>query len=602
MFDLGLKRVRQIRNRGRSVRRSPILEGLEDRSLLNGSLDLSFSGDGKQTVAFDLNGFKADVATNVAIQSDGKIVVVGYVDQGSGDYDFAVARLNPDGSLDSSFSGDGKQTVAFDLSSNVRDVAGAVAIQSDGKIVVVGTAERSSGNSDFAVARLKSDGTLDNTFSGDGKQIVAFDLGDDRDDEANDVAIQSDGKIVVVGTARRGVSDTDFAVARLNANGILDNSFSGDGKQTIPFQSGYDTANGVAIQADGKIVVVGTSDQATIIATANYDIAVARLKTDGTLDSSFSGDGKQIIAFDLNSEDEDDEDGAKGVAIAADGKIVVVGYAQKDVFNFDFAVVRLNANGTLDATFDGDGKRVVAFDLGGAQFDAAYDVAIQSDGKIVVVGSIGGAASNQDFGIIRLESNTWPVVSLPGEVSILEGQGGLGSGSWADQDDGDSWTGTVDYGDGTPPVALALGSGKSFSLNHVYPTAGDYTITVRVVDARGTSGTAQMRVTVRNVAPTASIDPTPPKFPKMKKKKGPFTFQGRGSDPGPGDALRYEWTIGRQVKGKNKKKPKPPKVMARGTGTTIGFKAKVKGVYEVTLTVTDSHGAQSTVTRIIKKK
>jgi hypothetical protein len=86
----------------------------------------------------------------------------------------------------------------------------------------------------------------------------------------------------------------------------------------------------------------------------------------------------------------------------------------------------------------------------------------------------------------------------------------------------------------------------------------------------------------------------------MKKK--PFTFQGRGSDPGFGDALRYDWTIARQVKGKNRKKPKPPKVMARGTGTTIDFKTKVKGVYEVTLTVTDSHGAQSTVTRIIKKK
>jgi uncharacterized delta-60 repeat protein len=198
-----------------------------------GDLDLTFSGDGKQRTDF---GFGDSRAAAIARQPDGKIVAVG-ADRG----DLALARYNPNGSLDTSFSGDGKQTTDF---GGCCDGANGVALQDDGKIVVVG-------GGGFALARYNPNGSLDTSFSGDGKQTTSF----TAVDVANGVTIQGDGKIVAVGRAGDfGV--TDFALARYNPNGSLDTSFSGDGRQTTDF-GGDDGANGVAIQGDGKIVAAG---------------------------------------------------------------------------------------------------------------------------------------------------------------------------------------------------------------------------------------------------------------------------------------------------------------------------------------------------------
>ena len=153
-----------------------------------GDLDPIFSADGEQTTDF---GSGADIAGGVALQSDGKIVAVGQT--GTGQYDFALARYNPNGSLDPSFSGDGKQTTNFGGEFGI-DVATAVAIAPDGKIVAVG---RGGPGDDFALARYKPNGSLDPTFSGDGKQTTNF----GSDDVATAVKIQSNGKIVVAGYA-----------------------------------------------------------------------------------------------------------------------------------------------------------------------------------------------------------------------------------------------------------------------------------------------------------------------------------------------------------------------------------------------------------------
>src|SRR4051794_23755500 len=173
------------------------------------------------------------------------------------------------GDLDVSFSGDGKQTTDFGGS----DAATSVAVQTDGKIVVAGS---SGGN--FALARYGADGTLDASFSGDG--LVTTDLG--GTDAGQDVAIQADGKIVVAGS-----SGGSFAVARYTAAGGLDTSFSGDGLQTTDFGAAAG-GTAVAIQADGRIVVGGSS---------GGDFALARYDAQGGLDSSFSGDGKQTGDF-----------------------------------------------------------------------------------------------------------------------------------------------------------------------------------------------------------------------------------------------------------------------------------------------------------------
>jgi uncharacterized delta-60 repeat protein len=384
----------------------PAVERLEDRQLLStGALDVSFSLDGKANVAFDLGGSFDDRAAAVAVQPDGKIVVVGSAQRnGTGDYDFAVARLNPDGSFDTTFDGDGKRTVAFDLGGSFDDRATAVALQPDGKIVVAGRAQFYDADYDFAVARLNPDGSFDTTFDGDGKRTFAFDLGGGNFDGATGVAVRPDGRIVLAGSAQRDASgNRDFAVARLTSTGALDTTFNGTGKQTVAFDLGgsnVDVAAAVTLQPDGRIVLAGYTQRN---ATGDYDFAVARLASTGALDTTFDGDGKRTIFFDRGG---GLDDRAASVALQPDGKIVVAGSAQYNATgDYDFAVARLTSTGALDTTFDGDGKRTIAFDLGGGNEDRVAGVALQADGKIVLVGSAQRpTAGDYDFAVARLDA------------------------------------------------------------------------------------------------------------------------------------------------------------------------------------------------------
>ena len=216
-------------------------------------------------------------------------------------------------------------------------------IQKDGKIIAAGRSQNS-----FAVARYNADGSQDTSFNGSG--IVITPLGNDSG--AVDLAIQLDGKIVVVGYSR-GVSNdfstADFAVARYNPDGSLDTSFDGTGKIIIPIGGFADYANSVAIQADGKIVVAGNSD-----GDSGRNFVVVRFNPNGSLDTTFNGTGKVTTPFCCTSY-------AIGVAIQADGKIVVAG-ATDDYLDgwFDFVLVRYqggsNSNIRTRFDFDGDGK------------------------------------------------------------------------------------------------------------------------------------------------------------------------------------------------------------------------------------------------------
>ena len=334
----------------------------------NGTLDTSFSGDGKLRSSF--GGYR-DGAAAVALQGDGKIVAVGHV--GAFSSDFALARYNPNGTLDTSFSGDGKLTTDF----GGGDAAIGVAIQPDGKIVAVG-----SGGTGFALARYNPNGSLDTTFSSDGKQTTQ--LGDST--EARGMALQANGKIVVVGRVQGSSvpGGGDFALARYNPNGTLDTSFSGDGKLTTDFGD-FDDAGGVVLQGDGKVVAVGYGG-------SGIDFALARYNPNGTLDTSFSGDGKQTTDF-------GGIDQARAVTLRG-GKAVVVGSGSRGTGGDDFALARYNPNGTLDTTFSSDGKRTTDFGTG----DAANGVAVQTSGKIVAVGR-GAGSSGYAFAIARYNPN-----------------------------------------------------------------------------------------------------------------------------------------------------------------------------------------------------
>jgi len=339
------------------------------RYLADGTLDATFGGDGKVFTNFTA---RFDGAFDLEIQADGKLVAAGM----AGGYSlFALARYNSDGTLDTSFGGDGKVTTNFTAGA---DFAFGVAIQTDGKIVAVGRAGGSGGR--VAVARYNVDGTLDTSFSGDGKATTNFTAGEDTVDH---VAIQSDGRIIVAGTAGYFSNNARFALVRYDTDGTRDATFSGDGKLTTNLTSGFDGAFAVAIQPlDQKIVATGQ---------AGLNLAVLRYDPDGTLDSTFSGDGKATTSFTRGLDYADD------VALAADGKIIVAGAANFFGANPKFAVARYNGDGTLDATFGGgDGKVTTDFT---SVWDGAYDVEIQAtDGNIVAAG---GASNGRKFALAR---------------------------------------------------------------------------------------------------------------------------------------------------------------------------------------------------------
>ena len=210
------------------------LELLENRRLLAGGLDPVFNGTGTQTVNFGDD----DRANAVVIQPNGKIVMAGSWDGGSSD--FAVARLNANGTLDSTFDGDGR----FDFTFGSADFATGVALQADRKIVVGGYTDVNGGN-DFAMIRINTNGTLDTTFNGTGSRIIDFGF----DDRAYAIAIQPDGRIILAGTIDGGSSDC--ALARINSDGTMDNTFDGDGMYSFTY-GGVDVCKAVALQPDGR--------------------------------------------------------------------------------------------------------------------------------------------------------------------------------------------------------------------------------------------------------------------------------------------------------------------------------------------------------------
>src|SRR3990172_6130600 len=247
-----------------------------------GDLDSTFASGGVKMIGF---GDPA-VAEDVAIQEDGKIVMAGYAVVG-GDDDFAVARLKPGGTRDSTFSGDGRRPPPMGTG---HGVGLAVATQPDGRIVVVGYASNATGEA-FAIGRFKPNGSLDPTFSGEGKKTTQFGMGVDI---ANAVAVQEDGDIVVAGYRDGGLR---MAVARYTPNGHMDSTFGTGGLVSTGIGSGADLAEAVAIQDDGRIVIAGATDNGT-----DMDFAVIRLRRRGARDNDFDGDGAK--ATDLGTGDE----------------------------------------------------------------------------------------------------------------------------------------------------------------------------------------------------------------------------------------------------------------------------------------------------------
>ena len=346
----------------------------------NGTPDTTFNGTGKASTDF---AGDSDIAIAGALQTNGKIVLAGGTNNGS-NFDFGVARFNANGTPDTTFNSTGK--VATPMGTGI-SFATAVAVQSDGKIVVAGYAQDGPAFS-FAIARYHGDvvtgapGTLDLTFNGTGKVLLAVGVADSN---INAMVLQGDGKIVVAGYSVNTV-DFDSVVARFNTNGTLDTTFNGTGKVSTSFTSGDDVFTAVALQSDGKIVAGGYAFNPT---NSNSEFTVARYSSAGVLDATFNGTGKVITAIGPS------DDSVTGIAVQPDGKVVAAG-RWTDVFTPTCAVVRYHSNGSLDTTFNGTGIKTL--DLGPGD-DVVGGVVLQGDGKIVLGGAAGVPA---DFTVVRL--------------------------------------------------------------------------------------------------------------------------------------------------------------------------------------------------------
>ncbi|WP_440222918.1 delta-60 repeat domain-containing protein [Dokdonella sp. MW10] len=262
------------------------------------------------------------------------------------------------------------------------------------------------------------DGDLDRRFGTNGIVERPFPGGYTTEEIFQDVRVLPDGKLLVSGTANVSVqASTDMAVMRLNADGSLDTTFGVGGVSLVGFDrpgsNDGDIARGLDVQADGRILLFGQAAGTT----GGSDMAVARLLPDGTLDGSFGNGGKVTIAFDLGATpDSRNDQGVRGLALP-DGRIVVGGLAYTGA-GAVMALARLNANGTLDTSFDGDGKRILDFGGGPTDTSLAYAIIPANDGqRIYAVGSatIGG---NQQIAIARLLANGTPDPSFAGDGTL----------------------------------------------------------------------------------------------------------------------------------------------------------------------------------------
>lgn len=408
------------------------LEALEDRCVPSaGGLDSTFGSGG--TVTTNIASRNNDHVSKVLIQSDGRIVAAGWTGSPAS---FALARYTAGGALDSSFNKNGKVTTGF--GGNTSSLARAAALQGDGKIVVAGSSSSGGFSGSFALARYNPNGSLDGGFNGSGKVTAAF--APNHDDAAFSMDMQADGKMIVAGFAAPSGNPTAgaFGLMRFNANGTLDPSFGSGGKVTTDVGPGRDIVYDVAVQPDGKIVVAGYTEDAPnghrsfalarynstgsldatfgttgLVITAltpprDYSIAysitlqtdgkllaagkselgftLVRYNPDGTTDSTFGTAGVATTPATLTPSDE-----AFDVALQPDGKIVA---AVSDTAEGKFVVARYVPAGNLDPTFNGTG-------IATTQLGSATSLAIQpTDGKIVVGGSA-YTGSNNDFALAR---------------------------------------------------------------------------------------------------------------------------------------------------------------------------------------------------------
>lgn len=350
----------------------------------DGSLDTTFSGNGWTTVTPTTRG--GEGSCSVAIQLDGKIVIGGSAADSNpiSPLQFAVARLNQDGSLDNTFSGDG--VVLTEARTNKNSYLYKILVQQDGKIVAVGrtlsTAYR------IQVVRYMPDGSLDSSFGNGGIAEPGFGAG--FNEYIVVALLQSDGKILL---ASDDESRLQFGVGRLLENGNEDTSFSGDGWVTCNFATGTESPASITVRQDGRITVSGRAGTAVNnqFDNSNDDYAVMRLMPDGAFDTSFSGDGKNLIPVEsIPGMTQAGTTAGPWHVLRPDGKILLGGWYPKSgmPYTSQACLARLDAAGELDPAFSGDGFARISPSL--SDSDSIGGLVAQPDGKVLTIVSGAG--------------------------------------------------------------------------------------------------------------------------------------------------------------------------------------------------------------------
>lgn len=348
------------------------------RMLPNGSLDPSWGKGGVVTTPLGKFAFASDVA----VQPDGKVVVVGEA-PGKENEDFAIVRYLSNGELDPGF---GEGGIVILPVGELGDQAEAVAIGPGGRIVIAGIAELPKFRGAVGVAVLESDGTPEAAFAGDGTTVVTTESGED--DRGEGVAVQSDGKVLVADSTGSG-GGNGFTLIRLGLDGKPDSSFGGDGvvETPIPGEGGIEEGRitDVLVQPDGRIVGGGYGVDLTGTPPEFVSkFEVIRYLSNGELDPSFGSGG--MVGVRLGSEDSF----GRALGLAADGKLILGGTYDTDGKPLEEheapALVRFNPDGSLDSTFGNGGVALGKLEAG-IEEESLERLAIQPDGKIVTAGS-----------------------------------------------------------------------------------------------------------------------------------------------------------------------------------------------------------------------
>ncbi len=477
------------------------------RKLANGNNDTSFGSLGVVTTTFT-NATRV-APTSLALQADGKILAIGFVSGGTTIWDdLTVVRYNANGSLDTTFGNGGIARLERTTHTNINDVS----ILADGSILLAGAE-----GSNTLLAKMTSSGILDTTFGTNGVVLTAQ-LGMDYANFKS-LIVQSDGKIVATGTAVPfGSNYATMFAARYLANGTLDTTFDTDGLQVIdtnPTALSSGVVRSAVLQSDGKLVIVGYDAPSS---TANENWAVVRLNTNGSLDSTFSGDGLATLDFNGLA------DYAHDVVLQADGKILVMGGAFVSGNGRDLGFARFNTDGTLDTSFDGDGKLILP-NWTGTIWEEVRAGELNSSGQLVFL-----AGYSNDMRVGRLNvSTTLPARDVLTVTDFETLTISIGPASVAENAGAAAVTGTVirsniadlsadltvsllstDTSELTVPATIVIPAGQAsttFAINTVDDliTDGTQVVTIRATAAGYVSITDTLSVTDNdtNIAPTA---------------------------------------------------------------------------------------------------